>query len=651
MKIALKGSPQWSIDGDGVMSIQTTWICYQDNTSDNVIMGWLQFQNEVEEFAGDVGDAYKMPKSDQKSKDVTEYIESELFTVQDVSYAAADGRTHYEVTFTNIQNHANIQRIGGITAAQNENNERTKSARYRVNIGNTAEALDGFMDTFASGKVGDWAGASYLIESTEYAPVAGTLYDILLTAKDMSYMMIGIPSVSTDNFGNKTVKAVWRYSAAAFNEDSLPKQGDDASDYIGNREGFIIQEVSCENVGVLGYNVTITAVSQRNHTRISSTRRDVIDNATGGFYTEWESNFQAEQPLIESIKGQALNDIDVHDYIPEGMEFEGGTVRDVSFNERVTGSYDVSIRMSNQQDSSNGGGKDSDYANDWSAQVSQHTYKLTLEEAGWAKAPSGEPYMINFPPTTKFAYTMSPNSLIEMLTSSATVTPTAAQTQVLDAIRTRGTIGFDTVSGVQGFVNGQLKWFDDKERASINTVDAMNKRVQTIMMEGFVHAQPTMTSQGQSLRRLIFRPWTKKKCPFLIMMDSPDEWMQTDGRDWAVTDDGCRDYKWQYHEISVTMHYKKNIKSALVEPNSKYYKDAVKKIMCSNYTSYMGGGISFASSRQADSYGDVDDYTEVTCTIAALLDSNAYKVKWNPLYYKHVFDNKTGKPDNPHEFD
>jgi hypothetical protein len=170
------------------------------------------------------------------------------------------------------------------------------------------------------------------------------------------------------------------------------------------------------------------------------------------------------------------------------------------------------------------------------------------------------------------------------------------------------------------------------------------------MLEGYVHAQPSMTKQADTLRGSIFRPWTKRKCPFLIDVDTPDEWPKYKDTDRDIcTTAAARDYKWQYHDITVTMNYKKNIKSVLVEPNGKYYEDAVRKIMCDNYTSYVGSGISFSSSRHADGNGDVDDYTEVTCTIAALLTANAYKVKWNPLYYKYVYDNESLKRKNVHD--
>lgn len=627
IKHILKGSPQWSIDRDGIITIGTTWMCYRDTSGDdtkNAVLGWLKFQEEVAEFAGKPGDKYKLPTAGDTDVEATEYTETDTFLVQEVNYTAVEGRTHYEVTFTNVQNLGVMARIGEIESSVNENNERTKTARYRAYLGSTI-TLDELM--LESGTVTDWAGTPYLIESSEYTAEGPRMYTITITAKEMTSMMIGLPTESKDSFGNSTVSVVWRYARDVYEGMDKPVQGTDAADYIGGLQGYIIQSVEAQPHGVLGYHVSITAVSQREHTRISSSRRDILDTKTGGYYTEWESNFQASQPEIESLTGQPFKSIDVKSLLPEGVEFSGN-VRDINFTERITGSYDVNVRMSNQREDAQ---KD-DYADDWNAQVSQHEFVLTEEQAGWGKTPSGELFELNDPPTTRFTYTQSPSSLVEMMTASAQVTIDEAEKKVLAAIKNRGTIGYDKISGVQGFIGDSIKWLSPTEIAAIQDL----KKVQTIMLEGFVHAQPTIhTKKGGSVRNLVFRGWTMKKCPLLIDVDKADEWPQINGRDQCVGV-AYRNYKWQYHEINVTLHYKKHIKQALVADNSKYYKDAIKKVACSNYTSYKGCGISFTSTRHADENGDIDDYTEVTCSIHALLTTNAWGATWNPLYDRSV---------------
>lgn len=624
MNKVLKGSPQWSIDSDGVLRVQTTWMCYQSNGSDSnasVSLGWLEFQNEVETFAGKPGDPYKMPVATTGLVDVTEYEESTLFTVQEVNWSAADGRSHYEVTFTNIQNTETLTRVGGIDASVNENNEKTRSARYRVTLAkdDNGAALTTLMEELKSGTVVTWAGDDYLIESTDYTNDIGTNYTVSITAKDMSEMMIGLPDIQTDSFGNRTVNVVWRYSEAKFDETALPEQGSDASKYIGDREGFVIQSVDCQHHGVLGYHVSITAVSHRTDTRISSTRRDTKDESTGKVYTEWESQFQVDEDYVSNISGKATADLDVNDYIPDGANFSEGTVREVSFDEYVRGKYTMRIRMSNQPEVEEQALEDT-----WDAQVAQDSFTLELFQAGWAKGPSGEPYMINYPPATRYTYVQSPKSLTEMYVATGGNTPQVTEQQIINTMVTKGTIGFDRIVGVQGFdADGNLKWLTPADVAKLQSLDS----VQALLLEGYVYAQPTMTAAGTSIRNQLFREWkASESCPVWYT-----DWEDSSKRNYGIAKDSLN-YKFQYHDVQVTMRYKTELKQALKEDTSKYYKDAVAKIKCVNYTSYKGAGISYKSLVTVNDDGEHEDYTEVTCSIHALLSTNKDTPVWNANY-------------------
>ena len=628
MRTILKGSPQWSIDTNGVITITTTWMCLVDEGAENVLTGWLNFQNEVETFAGKPGDAYKKPKQsdgDSASVEVTEYEESELFKVQDVQYHAVDGRTHYEVIFTNLQNFDNLTLVGGINASVNENNERTKTAEYRASI-STPQTIDGepVMDELLleSGTEVTWAGASYLIESTEYTAESPTQYIISITAKDMSRMMIGLPQESIDSFGNKTIVAVWRYALSVYDETELPNAGDDASDFIGGKEGFVVQSVEAQNHGVLGYHVTITATNHRTHTRISSSRTDTKDTVNGNFYTEWESQFQADAATAEALGSISTKSLNAQDFIPDGISFPNGTVRDVSYDEYVTGKYNVRVRMSNAPEA-----ETEDFEDQWDATVTQEPFRLELGQTGWAKAPSGELYQVNFPPATKFTYVMSPNSIIEMQSVTGGNTPAISQSILLQAIKTRGTLGFDRIVGVQAFVNNSLTWLSPSETAKLTNLTD----VQSVMLEGFVFAQPTMTTAGQTLRNILFTPWKiAESCPIII-----GNWSQTSGRDHSLNKKLVT-YTFHYHNIQVTLRYKVNLKKALKEDIDRYYRDAIKKIKCDNYTSYKGAGISYKALSAVNDYGELEDYTEVTCTIYAWLKSNAYNFVWNAKYDNSV---------------
>ena len=73
MITVLKGSPQYSIDNNGVMTITTTWMVMPDTSSNGIsAVNWLAFETEVETWAGNVGDRYKKPVIPENGKEATE---------------------------------------------------------------------------------------------------------------------------------------------------------------------------------------------------------------------------------------------------------------------------------------------------------------------------------------------------------------------------------------------------------------------------------------------------------------------------------------------------------------------------------------------------------------------------------------------------
>lgn len=606
MRLALKGSPVWSIDENGFVSISTKWMCYRDEDT-NVLMGWLDFQSEVEKFVGKSGDAYKMPKSTGDGREITAYEESTAFIVQSAEYTAVDGRTSYEVSFTCGQNLEVMTLFSDIGVQINENNERIKSAVYKVST--VTNPIDHFLLT--SGTVAEWAGGEYLIESSDYAADSKYQYTINITAKDMSKMMIGLPNIVTDSHGEQTISTVWRFSKDAYSEAVLPKQGEDASAWIGNRNGFVIQSVNSAPQGVLGYYVTITAVSHTTARRISSTRTVHED------YTEWESRFKANSPKA-IISGARVGGTAPSALLPDGSGGYDGTVREISYNEYITGKYEVIIKMSNKDD------KDKEpLESTWDVRISEGSMELPLEQTGWAKSESGTLYRINFPPATKFTYVLSPNSIIEMMTSNGAMTPQYAESELLNAIKYKGSIGFDIVAGVQAFdSNETLSWLSDVKRNALQDLNL----VQSVMLEGYVHAQPNMTVGGRSIRNLLFTPWNPDaSCPLRF------NWEYKNNRCIGVPKSQLR-YKYRYHDITVTKRYRLNIKQALLRDNTVYYNNAIKLVSNINYTAYKGAGITYNAIAVRNDDGQLVDYTEVACTIKALLASNKGQPKWNGKY-------------------
>ena len=616
MRTVLKGSPSWSIANDGTVSISTTWMCLRDPDADgqspaSVSMGWLNFQNEVEQFAGSAGDKYKMPMQGDSDKEVDKYTESNAFIVTSVSYQAVEARTHYEVTFEHTQNFAIMSRIGDVEMEVNENNEITKTAKFKVSV------PEGDLDSLIikSGSEAVWAGELYYITQSSYTAEVKGVYTVDITAVDMSYMRIGMPTESVDSRGVSTMKCVWRYSVERYNSSELPVVGADASPYVG-KDGFVISEVSATNQGVYGYQVEITAVSHIEGTRLTarkSIRRDTQDNV---MYTEWETNLQADSTTLEGLNHAVINE---ELLLPEGVTFPQGHIDEISYDEYVKGKYNVAVRMSDNRLQ-----VEQDPTAQWDVEVSTAQLRLTMEQCGWGKGPSGEPYRLNFPPTTRFRYTMSPTSLIEMRTASGNTVPTVAESQLLNTIKNFSTIGLDRIVGVQGMYNGVLKWLTKPEAETIRNI----KDINNVMLEGFVYAQPTMTQQGATLRNQLFTPWrAAESCPITLK----GTWTTVDGRDVPLHRHWLN-HAFTYHELRVSMTYDIDVKSALKQPSRNYYQDAISKIECANYVSYKAAGIQFAAQRTTDNYGDVVDLTKVTCTIHALLATNAGPVYWNRAY-------------------
>jgi hypothetical protein len=249
--------------------------------------------------------------------------------------------------------------------------------------------------------------------------------------------------------------------------------------------------------------------------------------------------------------------------------------------------------------------------------------ELPLEQTGWAKSEGGTLYRINFPPATKFTYVMSPNSIVEMMTANGAMAPHWAEIELLKIIKNKGSIGFDIVAGVQAFDSDEtLSWLSE---AKLNELEDL-KSVQSVMLEGYVHAQPTMTVEGKSIRNLLFTPWNPDEaCPLKF------NWEYKDNRCKGVPKAQLK-YKYRYHEIIVTKRYKLNVKQALLKDSTVYYNNAIKLVSNINYTAYKGAGITYNAIAVRNDDGQLVDYTEIACTIKALLASNKGKPKWNGKY-------------------
>lgn len=614
MITVLKGSPQYSIDNNGIMTVTTTWMVMPDSSADGTsAVNWLAFETEVETWAGSVGDKYKKPTIPENGKEATTYTETEAFIVSDISYSCVDGRTHYEVTFTNEQNVTAMQMIGNVSAEINESNEKTKTVNYIINVASDDPLAidDNFIE---SGTTVSWAGIDYQVSNSSYNAVSKTRYELSITAQDMSVMMIGNPSKNTDSFGQHTMSATWRYSTAAYNEWVQPLEGSDASIYLGLEEGsgYLVTDVSAEPNGVLGYTVTINAkhVSRR---LVKVSRQENRKSAGTGYYTTHTIQYQSDTDNVGEFSGIVGEDASTF------VDNAEGKVTEVSIDESGRNDYDIQITTTNEPQS---GGSSGDSADDLSKQVdvsmSQTEFVLEPRQAGWFQGLSGEFYPINFPPRTRYRYTQAPSSILDVYSHSRPESP-MSESDLLFKIKTGALLGYDRIVGVRAYVKDDLKWLSPDELSNSIAL----KDVQDIKLEGYVYAQPYMTYADDLFRNLLFEMWVRRdNCP--IHMESAGQYK---GRDQALNKKMLT-YKIQVMEISVSMNYKGNSAKILNNSFAYYYKRAVDYIRSEAFSSYKGAGMSIAETR--DDKGNI--WTQVTCNIQALLSSNIDGMYWNAYY-------------------
>lgn len=629
MITVLKGSPQYSIDNNGIMTIGTTWMLLPDSSADGTSsVNWLIFEGDVEKWAGNIGDNYKKPIIPDSGREATEFEYTNTFFVSDISYSCAEGRTHYEVSFTNEQNVSVMKMAGNVSAEINENNEKTKTINYILNVASDDPlAIDGSF--IFSGTPVTWAGADYLVSSSSYNAVSKTRYELTITAQDMSVMMIGKPSKEIDAFGQKTMSAVWRYSALAYSGWTPPEEGTDASAYLGLGlgSGYIVTDVSAEPNGVLGYNVTINAkhVSKR---LVKASKQEARKPAGDGYYTTHNIQYQSDVGSIDDFSNIVGEPTSM--FIADAT----GRVTEVSIDENGKNDYDIQITTTDEPQSS------SSVSSGWLQQqvdisASQGEFVLDPRQAGWFQGISGEYYHINFPPRTKFSYTLSPQSLNDMRTVDG---GTSSSSDILNALKNEGLIGYDRIVGAQATDNNTLKWLSKEQIRKLTSLD----NVHAIKVEGFVYAQAYMTANGESLRNLTFEPWEVLKHSPVC---SSSQWPKgAGGRDMAFNKVFLT-YKIRYMDFSVGINYKGNVQKILKNDIDYYYERAVKNIQSSAFTSYKGAGINF--NETTDDSGT--KWTQVTCTISALL-RNGYSLVWNAKYDDSYVKNNSGsqlKPNQP----
>ena len=592
MITVLKGSPSYSIDKDNIMHITTTWIVMPDVSVKDNIVGWLNFQSEVEEWAGAVGDAYKAPVLAAGEREVTTHDESSAFIVTSISYSAVEGRTHYEVTFEHTQNFNKMQQIGNVSVDINSNNEKSKTIQYRVYAGAKPKDIDSLL--IESGTEISWASKDFLVETSSYTPSSVGTYDISITAIDMSYMMIGQPTYTTDGFGNKSAEATWRMSTEKYADWDAPSVGSDAGAFLNREKGYIVTGISAQPVGVLGYMVTISAkyVGLRQVTQ--TVKRDTDSNSHTITYQSNKENIHKFMNIVGM------------------MHPNEEKIRSVDIQEDSRGDYRVTVNTSTDV---------KDVTKEKSVTATQGKFVLDATMCGWANGESGELYPINNPPKTKFTMRLNLSDLRDRGLDDK---------EILSALKPLGYVGMSTVLSVYASKDGTVRQLDVSERSMLKSADI--ESIVYVIVSTYVYSQPVHYTNGKAGPNPLFTKWARKDSLPMYYKKKFD-----DPADSYTDEGGTRDKElprkyvgksFTTTEISVSMSYKMPLSSALLSNYKTFYDKAIALIDNDNFTSYKGAGINMNTTYTPDG----NTVVKVTCEFVAL--SSGY---WNPDYENTVY--------------
>lgn len=619
MIIKLKGAPSYSIDQDGIMGISTTWLLI-DDTSQNVFGAWLAFQNAVETWAGNVGDAYKKPKQDTAGRECSAYDVDTTFKVQSIQIDCVSGRTHYEVSFVHTQNLAAMKQIGNVAVDINNNNEKTKTISYQVDVASTTPTeIDSKL--IVSGTTVAWTGESYLVESSTYQPQGKTRYTITITAKDMSYMMIGLPTSSTDAFGQKVKSATWRFSKTVFETWVQPEIGADASEYIGEvaGSGYLISAIDVSPDGVLGYQVRFDArhVSRR-LVKVDKRLYQTEGKRTAVDATLTYQSDEDNKDGFETLVGEEAVDFDL----------PNNTIKEVNVSPTGKGEYEITLStvddvntptVFNYNDNSQEALRNK-------VEISMSSSTMTLEPLwmGWDTGPSGVGYYaINFPPTTRFSYQEGLSTFVNMRTDTGEAVKGFTEADIIAAIKAGTKLGYDEILYPIGKYKGK-----NPDGSAMTTKDAYGRipkdkypeieagDVTDLVLSGFTYAQPswTVSSSGNSLRNVYFVPWkASESTPIFLLRNWLTSYPQEKERD-LPNPKAWINRKLPMFESSVGLYYQGNARTVLKKSTSQYYKNAIKHIRTGIFTHHKGAG--FTVSETLDNKGAT--WTMVTCTIQSL---------------------------------
>jgi len=612
----LKGSVSTSIDGSGRMSKTCVWMLV--DLAATSFIGWLNMEAEVAAWVGKIGDPFREPTVNEQDTEITAYTADSRFVVTSLSYVCAEGRTHYEVTYTAVQNDAVMTILNNVSVQVDSNNARTKTISYLVNV---ALNGDGTPNTTAidshlvnAGDVVLWAGEAYMIASANYDAQSPFQYTVQITAKDMSKMVLGLPALKMDAYGQRTASISWRMSKAVYDTETLPEAGAAVGNWfpeIPEKDKYIVTAVNSEPDGLLGYTVSIEAKHvAKQVTKITHSRSFTVAE---GSAEEAEITYQCHTDDYKSILDKVG-----HEAAEEG--FTGLTIVKASASQVGKQDFEVTLSTNDDENSTTNILHYSNTQSELAAYVGiSSTFSklfLTPQQCGYMRSISNMAWMpINCPVTDHYDVKVTVDQLKER---DAGWTDAA----ILAAIHA-GKLYYDSIKWVQKSDGSRVEM---KDFSSITAI----ADVGVICAAPYLYAQPVSSTapERQDITNKVFVPWN-------IYTESPVlPYVPSTGAttDWGKYEDTqlykphplkFLDMPINYMDFSVVLNYKGNLMTVLHRNWNDFRANAIDKVTSSRFMDYKSENIEFSEIQ--DSKGD--KWTQVTVQVKALLDA-----KWNDAY-------------------
>ncbi len=415
MKIVHYNNVDFNIDSNGNITRSATWHVMAD---ENVITDWTSLRESVEEWAGDIGDDWRLPGDDSQS-----YTTDENYVVTSIGFKSLS-RYMYEVSYNGEKKYLTSEMIGGINISINSNAETEKNTKWRV----YTDSLDDFLP--APGDVMSWAGELYLCSSISATANATGIYEVTLNAKDMSVLMIGNPSYQKTRMREQVKNATWRIDPDSYDDFISSNDIDsDASSWAG--DGYYVTSVNASPNGVLGYNVQLEA--KHISVRLISVKKDIQFkgyNTSGGakkdeVYTgRWQVHADSIEEFYDMI-GESASDWAEEDF----------TVTEIHPNYISDIEYEVTLTAKNLSSSTSIKISSHDYRDDIESGTPVYTgdtyeFLITAENAGWTTDTDGSNKKIeNWDASSNCPFANQSSALDENLINETIICATVTKTR------------------------------------------------------------------------------------------------------------------------------------------------------------------------------------------------------------------------------